>query len=389
MSRRRAARRLGPPLLGCLLATACVWPVPRPGDPVPEIHSTAAWNAAHGTITMTVTTTDLTPSRVLVYPRGLGQGSVGDTTAPFEFEFDTALLAEDAESILVAATDGTTIVLEHEPLPSTDCNGHRELCTRPYDDVRNITTHNAMSNADDGWIGPNQTHDVPTQLAAGVRGLMLDTYRAGDPNDIGNPQVPDVDPDSSYLCHAFCFLGSQPLAEGLTEIREFLDAEPGAVVTLIIESYLSHDLTAAAFDASGLTPYAYVHDGGAWPTLGELIDAGDRLVVLQDEPVDPTYPWLMNVWDHAFETHFSASVPADFSCADNRGTPTSELFILNHFLTDTFGSPELAAQVNGNPLLIDRVGECEAFHDTTATFVTVDFYEIGDVADAVASLNGF
>ena len=385
---RRAACRLTPPLLGCLLATACVWPVPLPGEPVPEIHSSVTWAAAAGTVTLTVTTTDLTPTRVQVYPRGLGEGFVGDTTAPFVFELDTALFAGDAESILVAATDGSTIVLEHEPLPPTECNGHRDLCARPYDEVRNLTTHNAMSSADDGWIGPNQTHDVPTQLAAGVRGLMLDTYRAGDLNGVGLPQVPGVDPDSSYLCHAFCALGSQPLTEGLTEIREFLDGEPGAVVTLIIESYLSHDLTADAFDASGLTPYAYVHNGGAWPTLGELIDAGDRLVVLQDEAVDPAYPWLMNVWDHAFETHFSASVPADFSCVDNRGEPTSDLFILNHFLTDVFGSPTLAAQVNGNPLLIDRAEECEAFHGTAATFVTVDFFEIGDVADAVASLNG-
>lgn len=381
-------RRLVPALAGCLLATACVWPVPLPGDPVPEIDTVTSWSAATGTLTVEVTTTDLIATNVRVFPGGVNNPALVDTSAPFVFDIDTALLSDSQETLLVLAHDGATFVLEAEPIPPTGCNGHRELCERSYDSVRNVTAHNAMSNSTDGWTGPNQALDVPAQLTSGVRGLMLDTYRAGDLNDIGNPQVPGVDPDESYLCHAFCALGSQPLAEGLGEIREFLESDPAAVVTLIIESYLDHDLTAAAFDAGGLTPYAYVHGGGAWPTLGEMIDAGDRLVVLQDEDVDATYPWLMDVWDHSFETHFSASVPEDFSCAHLRGTPSNPLFILNHFLTNVFGSPALAAQVNGNPFLIDRANECEAFHSRAATFVTVDFTDIGDVSSAVATLNG-
>ena len=42
----------------------------------------------------------------------------------------------------------------------------------------------------------------------------------------------------------------------------------------------------------------------------------------------------------------------------------------------------------GNPLLIDRAEECEAVHDRAATFVTVDFTDIGDVFAAVDILNG-
>ena len=381
-------RRLLPALLVCLLAGACVWPVPLPGEPVPSIQSTATWSATDGSVSLTVTTSDLAATRVRVWPGGASEPAISDTEPPFVIEFDTALLADDAEQVLVVADDGATFVFEYEPLPPTACNGHRALCAVAYDDVRNITTHNAMSNAADGWLGPNQSVDVPSQLAAGVRGLMLDTYRAGDLNGIGSPQVPGVDPDTPYLCHVYCSLGSQPLVEGLAEIRTYLDSDPGAVVTLILESYLDHEPTAAAFGAAGLTRYAYTHPGGPWPTLGAMIDAGDRLVVLQDRAVDPAHPWLMNVWQHSFETHFSAAAPSDFSCADNRGEPSNDLFILNHFLTQVFGSPALAAQVNGNPFLIDRAIECEGFHGTAATFVTVDFFEIGDVAAAVATLNG-
>ena len=60
---------------------------------------------------------------------------------------------------------------------------------------------------------------------------------------------------------------------------------------------------------------------------------------------------------------------------------------LNHFLTDTFGSPTLAEQVNHNPLLVSRVNECEAFHGTTANFVTVDFVDIGDTFSTIEALN--
>jgi hypothetical protein len=382
-------RQLAVLLAGSLVAAGCVWPVPLPGQPVPTIETTVTWSAADGTVTIDVTTPDLTATVVRLFPEGPGSTSVlTDTGAPFTFTLDTATFPPGSHDMTVVATDGTTYVAEIESIRIDGCNGRRELCSRSYADVRNATTHNAMSNATDGWLGPNQNLDVPAQLAAGVRAVMLDTYRAGDLNDLGFPQVAGVDPDTAYLCHVFCALGSQPLVEGLGEIRTFLDDNPGEVVTIIVESYLGHDLTADAFDRAGLTPYAYTYPGGGWPTLGDLIDSGQRLVVMQDVAVNPTYPWLMNVWDLAFETDFSALVPSDFSCAPNRGSTTNELFILNHFLTDTFGSPDLAAQVNGNPFLLDRALECESVHSTAANFVTVDFVDIGDVQATVDRLNG-
>lgn len=371
-----------------LIATGCVWPVPLPGEPVPTIASTATWDASAATVTMAVTTTDLAADRVWVFPAGIGAPAILDDTPPFVLTVPADTISPGASTVFVLAEGDGTWVGELEPVPAVGCNGHVALCDRAYDTVRTVTTHNAMSNSTDGWIGPNHHLDVPAQLAAGVRGLMLDTYRAGDLNSFGLVQVPDVDPDTPYLCHTICALGSQPLVEGLAEIREFLDTEPGAVATLILESYLDADLTAAAFDAAGLTQMTYVHPGGAWPTLGEMIDAGSRLVVLTDDAADPAHPWLMPVWTHAFETHFSNGVPEDFSCADNRGSPSNDLFILNHFLTDVFGSPDLAELVNHNPFLLDRALECEGFHSTAATFVTVDFSSIGDVHAAVAALNG-
>ncbi len=355
----------------------------------PAMTISSSWSAVAETLTVEVSFASITPTTVQLYPKGLADGWVEtDNSPPFSFALDTSSFEPGDYEMLVLADDGTNAISDIELVTVNGCNGHSHLCSRRYDQVRYATTHNAMSNLANGWIGPNQNWDVPAQLEAGVRGLMLDTYRAGDLNELSQEiQMPGVDPDTAYLCHVLCSIGNQLLVDGLSEIREFLDVNRGAVVTLIVESYLNHEITAEAFSAANLTPYAYQHAGGPWPTLGQMIDADTRLVVLQDVSVNPSYPWLMNVWDNAFETQFSASVPGDFSCTENRGSTSNELFIFNHFLTNVFGSATLAEQVNFNPLLLNRINECETFHATTANFVTVDFVDIGDTLSTIEALN--
>jgi hypothetical protein len=43
--------------------------------------------------------------------------------------------------------------------------------------------------------------------------------------------------------------------------------------------------------------------------------------------------------------------------------------------------------VNHNPLFIDRAEQCEEEGNALPNFVTVDFYDIGDLFDVVESLN--
>ncbi|MFK7978260.1 MAG: Ig-like domain-containing protein [Halioglobus sp.] len=370
------------------LLASCVWPTPKPGEPIPTLITTTQWSAQEQTVTITVEASHITPHTVRLYKNGLLGGAVQEgTSAPFTFTLDATEFSPGEVEVIVMAFNDSTIVVEKKPIPIYGCNGFHALCDRSYAQVRYATTHNAMSNSTDGWIGPNQTFDVPAQLAAGVRGLMLDTYRADATNLLGQPQIPDATPGSTWLCHSVCALGKQPLAEGLTEIATFLGENPGEVITIILESYLSHAEEAQAFEAAGLTEHAYAHDGTQWPTLGELIDSGKRLVVLKDRSTNPLYPWQMNVWSHAFETHFSAASAEDFSCAVNRGNSANALFIFNHFLTEIFGSAELATQVNFNPLLRNRIEECESFHGTIANFITVDHVSIGDTLQNIEALN--
>ena len=354
----------------------------------PSITTATTWSAVDATLTIDVSVSAITPTSVRFYPKGIDDEWVEvDSSAPFSFTIDVTAFEPGDYEMLIIANDGDISASKAEIITVSGCNGKSYLCSRPYDQVRYPTTHNAMSNSTDGWLGPNQYLDISGQLALGARGLMLDTWKAGDSNQFGQIQLPDEDPEKPFLCHAVCSLGSMPLADGLREITDFLDANTGEVVTIIFESYIPADLAAAAFEAADLKKYTYQNDGGEWPTLGQMIDAGTRLVVFQDVSVYPSYPWQMYVWDYAFETNYAAVTPEDFSCNVNRGNPNHDLFIFNNFLTSIFGSPASAEQVNSNPFLVTRINECEAVRAAMANFVTVDFISIGDTIITVDELN--
>ena len=88
------------------------------------------------------------------------------------------------------------------------------------------------------------------------------------------------------------------------------------------------------------------------------------------------------------EKGYQATTIADFTCTPNRGDPQNSLFIFNHFLTDTLPRPEQAPIVNANPFLVDRARDCMQTDGSLPNFVTVDFYDRGDLFAAVRSLNG-
>ncbi len=258
--------------------------------------------------------------------------------------------------------------------PEGACNGSVALCDRRLDEVVFPTTHNAMSNMDEGWIAPNQLHPVIPQLRDGVRGLMLDTHLDAD----GVPS----------LCHGSCAFGKKPLDEGLGEIAAFLNCNPREVVVIIFEAYVTPEETDVAFQKSGLRDLVRVQPKGApWPTLGELIAKNERLIALTDDP-SGTPDYYHFVWDYAWDTPYAAETPEDLKCEVGRGDPANSLFIFNHFLTNPTADLTLAEQVNHDPFFLDRAQACSAQVSDLPNFVTVDFYTTGDLFTVVQTLNG-
>lgn len=257
--------------------------------------------------------------------------------------------------------------------PDTRCNGHDALCTRRYDEVSYATTHNAFS-VKGTFAAANQTRTIETQLEEGIRGLMLDTHY-------------DSSGVASY-CHNVCGIGREPLVPGLEIIRRFLDKNPREVVTLIFEAHISSADTAAAFEACGLIRYVRRQPLGApWPTLEEMIDADERLVVFTDAGFGD-YDWYLEQFAYGFQNDYAAETAADFTCAADRGEETNAIFIMNHFLTRTISTEAMAAMVNPYEVLAPRVAQCWTETGKRPNFVTVDYYEIGDVLRVVDELNG-
>ncbi len=299
-----------------------------------------------------------------------GAGAAAERDAAVEVVADAE--PEIGPDIVDAEPEIGPDAADAEPAPRA-CNGHAELCDRPFSAVAFATAHNAMSNADDEWIFPNQPHDLSRQLADGVRGFMLDTHD---------------DKGIAMLCHGTCLAGSEPLDAGLARFSAFLDTHPDEVLAFIFEAYISADATAEAFEAAGLVDRVHVQDPEQpWPTLRELLDAGTPLVVFTDKP-DSGPAWYHDVWAHAFETDYANKTKAFLDCRRGRGSADNPLFILNHFLTDPVALPELAEQINYDPFFIDKARECGARWERLPNFVTVDFYDIGDVLAVVDALNG-
>lgn len=258
-----------------------------------------------------------------------------------------------------------------EPLA---CNGSPLLCSRPVDQVVFPTTHNAMSSEEDGWYVPNQHYDIPSQLADGVRGLMLDIH---------------YDDGVVTLCHELCALGSQTLHQGLREITDFLDANPAQVIAIVFESYVEAQDAVDVFHSLGLDDRAISPPtDGSWPTLEEMTAGGYQLLVFSDEGGgDP--PWYMDLWGSAWETPWDNQEPDDLTCErTDRGSADNPFGILNHFLTDPVASPQLAEEINYDPFFGERVQDCTDQWGRPPSFVAVDFYDIGDLFTVVSTANG-
>jgi hypothetical protein len=269
------------------------------------------------------------------------------------------------------------------------CNGSATLCDRTYDRVVVPMTHNAMSNRDDGWASPNQTHGVQKQLDDGIRGMMLDIHYA-DPETKRNSSERLSEwstVDQVHLCHSACLLGMARLLDSLCTITKFLDSHPGEVFTIIFENYVTDADTDEVVRASGLGEYAYTHAAGTpWPTLRSIIDSGKRVVIFVEKgggtPATLHPAFKGNIRD----TPYTFEQASQFTCKLNRGADGDPLFLVNHWLGRPLADIAFAREVNVEAVLGKRVADCTS-QVRAPTFVGVDFYEVGDLMSVIARAN--
>ena len=304
------------------------------------------------------------------------------------------------------------------------CNGYAALCARPYDAIAFPATHNSMAAADEpGWFFAEQPDGIVAQLDHGIRVLLVDSWYAQRTQRRGVVANTDQSraealaearesfgeaalrsalrvrdalnltprgPVEPYLCHALCELGSTKWLPVMKQVHTWLAAHPREVVTFFVQDTVSPADTAEVIRKAGLLPYVYTPTTDQqWPTLGQMIESGQRLVVLmENHGGGATYPWLLPGFHWVQDTPFLFRRPSQFSCRSNRGGPDASLFLLNHWITDKQREVSNATLVNARDVLLPRAEQCRAERGTMPNFVAVDFYDRGDLFGVVNTLNG-
>ena len=297
--------------------------------------------------------------------------------------------------IAVVSTLGSTDVVE----ASAGCNGHAELCDRPVDEVVFAGSHNSMSSTDLGWELAMQTGDIVTQLDHGVRALLIDALYWSDTGSLdgGNDgamsviegALGDDEPrPGTWLCHGFCALGATDLVGGLTDIKLWLDSNPREVLMIVVQDEITTADLTSALEASELTSLIHRNQAATFPTLGELIERNERVLIYAENGGE-SGSLYQNAWEATFtETPFAFGLRSDFSCEPNRGDEDNPLFLINHWLTTGIPVREAAVAVNSRVALLERVEDCRRERGRSPTVLATDFVETGDLVAVVDELNG-
>ncbi|KUI69745.1 hypothetical protein VM1G_05650 [Cytospora mali] len=279
------------------------------------------------------------------------------------------------------------LAFAHSALAASVCNGYAGLCDKLYSNVTFIGSH------DSAFVGilptDNQFKSVSDQLSEGVRFLQAQTH-----NDDGTIE----------LCHTSCTeKNAGSLEDYLVTIATFLDDNPNEVLTLLLtnqDGIVAADF-AAAFVAAGADTYAYSPGStltmSEWPTLGDLIDAGTRLVVFMDYPADNSVSYILAEFtSYIFETPYDTTDSSFPECSIDRPSGASadgRMYLVNHYLDYSLLGIDIpnqlaASTTNGETSILDQVSICTGLYGRNPNFILLDWISVGDAMTVQAYLNG-
>ncbi|KAI2630046.1 PLC-like phosphodiesterase [Xylaria nigripes] len=278
-------------------------------------------------------------------------------------------------------------VLAFAATAAADCNGQAAFCDRSYNNVTFAGSHNS------GFVGisptENQLTSVTEQLDQGIRFLTTQTH-----NKDGVVE----------MCHTSCeLLDAGTLQAYLGDVKVWIDGHPNDVVTLLITNGDAIDITLfdAGFKAVGLDTYAFTPSGTInyvdWPTLGDLISSGSRLVVFMDYHSDTSkVPYILDEFAYYFETPFDPTEDQLSVCNIDRPSGASadgRMILANHNRNvDILGIdlPDLPGALVTNSIdsITAQANTCAGLYGRVPNVVLLDYVSIGQAIDAQNQLNG-
>lgn len=218
------------------------------------------------------------------------------------------------------------------------------------------------------------------------------------------------------LCHTSCgAMDAGSLEDWLKSIKSWMDANANEVVTLLLVNSDNQDVSTfgKAFEASGVSKYGYkpATTGATrtWPTLQTMISSNTRLVTfIASIKESPSYPYLLNEFEHVFETEYLITNLTGFNCNLDRpkgGTTVQTalqqgmLPLMNHFayasLSSSVQVPDVTDIETTNSPDSYKTGAlglhaqtCRNQWGVQPTFILVDFWNKGPSVRTADVMNG-
>lgn len=296
------------------------------------------------------------------------------------------------------------------------CNNSPGLCSKSYDQITHLGAHDSpfLRDASTGFSSfGNQFFDSITQLDAGARLLSTQVHVASNPNTKAR---------ELHLCHTVCELFDMgKLSDWLYQIRLWMDANPSEVVTLLLVNADGIDAREleGEYAKADIAHYGYVppdihkpppqsnETSQTWPTLGEMVDKGERLVSFVNplKSDQENAPYLLNEFDFLWENAYDVTDSTQFACTPDRPAnktiaemrDSGRLFMMNHLLywQQAFGIQvpdirtvnETNSWNTGPGALGTHMVDCGNEVTRQPTFVLVDFFNVGPAIDTVDIFN--
>lgn len=277
---------------------------------------------------------------------------------------------------------------------SSPCNGYDAYCSLRYDQTCFAATHDSAASSPEFWQHPVQDQTLREQLNYGIRALMLSVYDDGG---------------VATVCRGRCDEGNAPLSAVLGDVTTFFGENPREVLTLLVDGELSAHRLADELRANALDGLALPHGAtDEWPTLGQMIDAGQRLVVFAATP-DAGPAWILDRGAFIWETGKDWPSITAMSCNPALGEVSRPFYLVHHNLVvaeddgmggaagiggaggqpgDADASPlALATEANAFSVVTGRLQHCASQHRRIPSFVAVDFSRVGDAQGATQVMN--
>lgn len=327
-------------------------------------------------------------------PTDLGPLTANYTEAAVSDDI-TYITGSPTTTISGNATSASTTVAPPRPTNTRPCNNYPELCARKYSNITQVGCHNSPFFRA-GSAASNQQFPVTDQLNDGVRFVQGQIqWRAND--------------TTPHFCHTSCdLLDAGPITDWLRQIKDWVAAHPYDVVTVLLGNgnYSTPDKYAPFIEESGITQYVYTPGVvpmrlDDWPTLGQLILSGQRVVMFLDYMANQTaYPWLLDQFSQMWETPFDP-VDESFPCTVQRPPDLSaedakqRLYLMNHNLNvevSLLGQSILVPAVSqlnvtnaaeGAGSLGMAAGNCRGDWERAPNVLNVDYYNYGNYPGSV------